>query len=121
LDVRLLVLVYFVITLAVGGGMMWHGQAWPGIALVIGSILCFMAGSGARGALYMGQRRSGLVIGVVLFFIGMALPFYADTLVRLFGFELTGDTWAGIGALVGWFVAKPEDSGVRPRTEPAAD
>jgi hypothetical protein len=112
--VGLVVLVYFVLSVSVGGGMIWHGHTWPGIALIIGSIICFMAGSGARGARYMGQRRSALAIGAVLLLIGAGLVFFTDPnmIVSFFGFEITGDTWAGIGAVVGWFAAKPEHAGV---------
>jgi hypothetical protein len=113
----LLVVVYFVLTVSVGGSMVWHGHTWPGIALIIGSIICFMAGSGARGGLYMGQRRSALAIGAVLALVGMGLVFYAGVIVSLFGFEIAGDTWAGIGAVIGWFAAKREDAGVPPLVE----
>lgn len=108
----LFVLLYFVLTVSVGGGMIWYGQTWPGLALMIGSLICFMAGSGARGGLYIGQRRSPLAIGAVLLLIGAGLAFYTEVIVRLFGFEIAGDTWAALGAVVGWFAAKPEHVGV---------
>jgi hypothetical protein len=66
----LLVLVYFAVSLAVSGSMVFRGLTWPGIALLIGSIISFAAGSGGRGGTYMGQRRSAFIIGVTLLFAG---------------------------------------------------
>ena len=107
----LLVLLYFVLSIAVSGQMIYHGATWPGVALLIGSIVGFIAGSGARGGIYKG-RRSSLTIGIILLFAGAGLVFYSDAIITAFGIELAGDTWVGIGAVVGWFAAKPEDAGL---------
>jgi hypothetical protein len=109
--VGLLVFVYFVLSVIVSGKVIYDGATWAGVALLIGSIIGFVAGSGARGGSYLGQRKSALIIGIVLLVIGMALPFYFDVTFSLFGFQFAGDTWVGIGAAVGWFAAKPEDAG----------
>jgi hypothetical protein len=107
---RLLVLFYFALSIFVSGNMIYRGMTWPGSALVIGSIIGFAAGSGARGGTYLGQRRSALIIGVILLFAGMGVVFYSDVTVSVFGVELAGDVWVVLGAAIGWFAAKPEDA-----------
>lgn len=44
--------------------------------------------------------------------LGMELIFYTEVTVSLFRLKIAGDTWAGIGAVVGWFAAKPEHARV---------
>jgi hypothetical protein len=100
---RLLVLFYFALSIFVSGNMIYRGMTWPGSALVIGSIIGFAAGSGARGGTYLGQRR-------ILLFAGMGVVFYSDVTVSVFGVELAGDVWVVLGAAIGWFAAKPEDA-----------
>jgi hypothetical protein len=108
-------------SLAVSGNMIFHGMVWGGLALLAGSIICFVAGSGARGGLHLGQRKSALIIGAVLMLIGMTLPFYLEVTVRLFRIDLAGDTWAALGAVIGWFAARPEDAGAFRTSPPLAE
>jgi hypothetical protein len=110
---RLLVFLYFVFSVVVSGSMIFRGMVWGGIALLIGSIIGFAAGSGARGGIYMGQRKSALTIGIVLLIVGMGLVFYTGVNVSMFGIEFGGDVWVMLGAVIGWFAAKPADAGVR--------
>lgn len=112
---RLLALIYIIVTLAIAAPMLVHGLLWGSAALIIGSALGFAGGSGLRGALYLGQRKTSIIIGMGLLFGAMALVFYSHVVVTLVGVPLSGDVWVFLGFAVGFLAATPADAGAERR------
>ena len=108
----MLVFFYIVMTIFISGFMFFDGAIWGGLALLIGALLGFGGGSGMRGASYVGNRKSGAVLGLALLMAGMALVFYSDVELRVLGFEFSGDVWVFLGFAIGWLAARPEDAGI---------
>ena len=107
---RFLVSLYVIATLVVVGFSVFRdGLVWGGLALLVGSLLGFAGGGGMRGAFYLAQRRSGLVIGLFLLFAGMTLVYNADVTLNLFGLLLNGDVWPVVGFGLAFFAARPSD------------
>ena len=104
----LIVLAYVLVTIVVAFKLLMTSLAGAALLLLC-SALGFVAGSGTRGAFYLGQRKSGVVIGVGLLLAGLAIGFYSKITVGIMGLTVTADTWAGLGALIGFFAAKPKD------------
>lgn len=117
---RLLVFIYIVVTVLVAGQMAFKQMIWAGVALLFGALLGFVGGSGMRGAMYLGQRKSGVIIGIALLAAGMALVFYSDVTLRMYGTEFSGDVWVFIGFVVSFLTATREDAGVPVREEERA-
>jgi hypothetical protein len=109
----LLLFFYLVLTLLVSGRLVFDGAIWAGVALLMGSVIGFAGGSGMRGALYRGQKSSALIIGGALALAGMALVFYSDVIVAIFGSSISGDLWVFVAFGLGFVVARPEDAGVQ--------
>jgi vacuolar-type H+-ATPase subunit I/STV1 len=93
--------------------MVFDGAIWAGVALLIGSLIGFAGGSGMRGAFYRGQKSSAVVIGAALALAGMALVFYSDVTVGIFGAAVSGALWVLLGFGIGFFAARAEDAGVQ--------
>lgn len=106
---RLLLFFYLVVTFFVSGFLIYDGFVWGGTALLLGTLIAFAGGSGARSCLYLGLKRRAWVLGGILFFAGMSLPYSADAIVRLAGATIAGDTWAALGFALGFFAARPDD------------
>ena len=109
---RLLLFLYLVLTLFVSGRMMLNGAVSAGAALLIGSLLGFVGGSGMRGAFYRGQKSSAVIIGGALALAGMALVFYSGVIVGIFGSAVSGDLWVLLAFGLGFFAARPGDAGI---------
>lgn len=106
--------IYIAITVIVSAFMAF-GQSstiWGAAALLISSLLGFAGGSGMRGAFYLGQRTSGIVIGLALLAAGMALAYYSEVTLQMFGARFSADVWVFIGFVIGFLAARPQDAGV---------
>ena len=104
----LFVLAYFGITL--GNVFNLFATSIQNAALLfLASILGFAAGSGTRGAIYLGRLKSGVIIGGILLCAAMFVGFESTLTVTLSGLRFAADTWAAIGAVIGFLAAKRKD------------
>lgn len=116
---RFLVFPYLLITLLVSGGPLLDGHILGAVALLIGSTLGFAAGGGMRGSFYLGNRRSGVVVGILLLLGGVGLAYYSEISLSIFGLGANADVWPLVGFVVAFLAARPEDAGaVVERSEP---
>ena len=109
---RLLVFAYVVMTLALSGAMIIHGGFWNGLVLIAGSLLGFVGGGGMRGAFYAGARKSGVILGLLLLFVGGGLLFYFDVTLSVLGLPFAGENWPFLGFAIAFLAARPEDAEV---------
>jgi hypothetical protein len=56
----MLVYIYMVLTLVMGGSAVWKGALYPGLAGIVGPILCWFAASGLKGSLMVGTSSQKL-------------------------------------------------------------
>lgn len=111
--VQFLFFCYLVLTLFLSGFMMVDGMVWGGTALLIGSFLGFVGGSGMRASFYLGRRKGGLIAGTAFAVAGMALVFFSDVVLRIFGSTISADVWVLLGFSLGFLAARREDAGVQ--------
>src|SRR5215467_14575716 len=103
--------IYLMLTIVMGISAIWKGALYAGITGIIGPLLCGFATAGLRGSLIVGtpaQKRQGFVLAIVLAGVGLVLVFHSGYWVHLFGYELSGLAWCGIGIVVGWIAATRE-------------
>ena len=101
----MLVYIYTLLTLVMGISALVKGAIYPGIAGIIGPILCWFAASGLKGSLMVGtrgQKLGGLAAAVVCVGTGVGLVYHSGYWVGLFGYSFTGITWCVVGLVAGW-------------------
>jgi hypothetical protein len=100
-----MVLVYVLLTLALGILAFDNGTIHVGIASIIGSILCCFTASSFRRLLATGtveQKVGGLAVGIVFVAVGIGLVYNTDAWIGMFGYHFTGVTWCLVGLVTGW-------------------
>jgi hypothetical protein len=98
-------LIFLLLTLTMGISAMWNGGVYPGIAGIVGPILCFFAAVGLKGSLFVGnssQKLAGLAFAIAFVAIGTGMVYHSGYWVSLFGYEFTGVTWCLLGVIPGW-------------------
>lgn len=101
----MLIFIYMLLTLAMGGSALWKGYLYPGVAGIVGPSLCWFAASGFKGSLLVGmwsQKLAGLAAAVAFVIVGIGIVYHSGYWVGLFGYEFTGVTWCVVGLVVGW-------------------
>lgn len=115
---RFLVSLYVLSTLIIAGFMIFRdGFVWGGIALLVGSLLGIAGGGGMRGAFYLAQRKSGIVIGLLLLLAGTTVLYSAEVTLDLFGLRMNGDVWPAAGFALAFLAARPSDVAPEPSVE----
>jgi hypothetical protein len=107
---RLLVLIYIVLTLALAASVA-NNDIWHAIVIVVASLVGFAGGSGMRSSFYVGKVAFGIVIGLALFAIGGGLGLYLIGTAELFGFKFSSDNWVILGVVVGFITTRRDDAG----------
>ena len=101
----MLVYLYTILTVLMGGGVVWQGAIYPGLAGIVGPTLCWFAASGLKGSLMVGtptQKIGGLVAAIVFAAVGLGIVYHSGYGVTVFGYELSGVAWCLVGLLAGW-------------------
>ena len=101
----MLLYIYMLLTLAMGGSALWKGAIYPGLAGITGPTLCWFAASGLKGSLMVGtslQKLAGLGAAIAFVGVGVGIVYHSGYWVGLFGYEFTGVTWCVVGLVVGW-------------------
>jgi hypothetical protein len=98
------VYIYAMTAIVTAGGAIFRSAFWPGIAGLVGPLLCWWAGAGVAGSLLVGtsnQKRAGVVAGMVFFAAGASLLYTSGYFVRFWGLQVSGLEWGVIGTLIG--------------------
>jgi hypothetical protein len=93
------------LTLAMGISALFKGALYPGMAGIVGPMLCLFGVSGLKGSLMVGtqsQKVGGLAAAIACVGAGLGLVYHSGYWVTLFSHELTGVTWCVIGLIVGY-------------------
>lgn len=101
--------IYVVLVVVTGIGALAKGAIYPGIAGIVGPMLCWWAGSGLKGSLLVGthsQRIGGLAAAIVFVVVGCGIVYHSGYWVSLFGYELLGTTWSLIGLALGYMATR---------------
>jgi len=96
---------YMVMTLLIGGLLIWKGGIYPGIAGIVGPTLSWFAAAGLKGSLMVGatpQKLAGLGLAGAFLAVGIGLVYHSGYWVEIFGYQLSGISWCIIGFIVGW-------------------
>src|SRR5262245_29435870 len=102
----MLIYVYMLLTVIMGLSALFKGAIYPGIAGVVGPMLCWWAASGFKGSLIIGtssQKLGGLIGATVYVAVGIGIVNHSGYWVWLFGYGFTGVTWCLVGLAAGWF------------------
>ena len=101
----MLLYIYMLLTLAMGGSALWKGAIYPGIAGLVGPTLCWFAASGLKGSFMVGtsrQKLAGIGNAIAFVAVGVGIVYHSGYWVGLFGYEFTGVTWCLVGLVAGW-------------------
>jgi len=99
------VVIYTIMTVAMGVSAIVKGAIYPGIAGMVGPILCWFAASGLKGSLLVGtqtQKVGGLIAALAFAGTGFGIVYHSGYWVGIFGLELTGVAWCAIGLVAGY-------------------
>ena len=101
--------IYMVLTVVMGIAAVLKGAVYPGVAGIVGPMLCWGAASGLKGSFMVGtpsQKLAGVVAAIVFAGIGFGIVYHSGYWVRILGLELTGIAWCAIGLAVGYLATK---------------
>ncbi|GGD61797.1 hypothetical protein [Croceicoccus mobilis] len=107
---KLLVLLIFAITLISSVMTAINGFFLGGAALLFGTLLGFSAGAGSKTHFLQGNPMRGVIVGGIILAIAVALPNYANVIVNILSFEMTGGSWSILAAVLGFAAATPADT-----------
>ena len=96
---------YVLLTLVMGIAAIVKGAVYPGIAGLVGPVLCWFAGSGLKGSLLVGtgsQKLGGLAAAIVFLIVGFGIVYHSGYWVSIFGYDLSGVAWSVIGLVAGF-------------------
>lgn len=116
--------IYLLMTVLMGIGVMFKAAVYPGIAGIVGPLLCWWAAAGLTGSLLVGTRSQklwGLVDAIVFAAVGFGLVYHSGYGVRLFSLELTGVEWCVVGVGIGYLGGKREARSGAAGAQPAPD
>jgi hypothetical protein len=108
-----LLLFYLGVTLWGSASLLFGGNIWKGAAVLLGSTLCFAGGSGMRASVYLGQKQSGLIGGIILAVAGIALVSFSGAVLSIFEPQVSGILWVLFGFGLGLIMTRPEDAGIQ--------
>jgi hypothetical protein len=112
------VLIFWTITILVCAQTMFTISFVVGFSALAACALCYAAAAGFMGSL-IARREKGYsatdllsigIIGLVIMVAGLVLMIWSGFSVRLFDIEMSGVTWALVGAISAVVVVRKEDA-----------
>jgi len=122
----LVFIIYVMLTLTMGISALSKGAIYPGIAGIVGPILCWFATGGLKGSFLARPspqkfaRLGAAVTFVALVAVGIGIVYHSGYWVGLFGYGFTGVTWCLVGLVAGWIATPREHADPRSKETLAA-